>query len=896
MAEHDPGDVPSGPQAPPQETPSAQGLGQLMADARPALDPVALAAAGARVSRALFETPQAAPTVGRFRVLDRIGAGGMGVVYRAYDPDLDRAVALKLVHVPVRGHAAALAEAKALARLSHPNVVPVHDVSVIGEHVCMIMELVEGETLRRWVSGSGRTQREILRAYMQAGAALAAAHEVGLVHRDFKPDNAIMGNDGRVRVIDFGIACEVSATEGDVRRGAGTPAYMAPEQWGGEPVTPVADQFSFCTALAEALAGQHPAEERSSPAGGLPRWIDTVITRGRAVDPQARFPSMAELLRALSQDPVRVWRRRVGVAALVVVAAGAFAAGRGRTPPQDDVCGGGEAVLNAAWSAPDRAQAMARLAGLGEYGRSVVATVDRQVGDYIGRWTATHREACLTHRRGEQSDLVFDRRMACLERGRAALATVAEIATRAEPRALAEVVLATRAIPDPSSCSDIQVLLAPVQPPPAHQVEVVARLRERIVRAEVLIAAGRNDRAKEAAAAIVEEARRLGYRPVIAEALLVSGHAVLGLRGRAAAAPPLAEAMTTGLAVGDDRLAIEAWARRAWVLGTGTNDPAAALAGMELIEALAARTPSAVFERALLHSNVGSVEMARDRRAEARAAFERALSEAEGVRGPQAIELLNVRLNLGLVVEDPSQRDASFVKAVAMFTRHLGEDHPETLAAVVMRGMMTLDLRAAADVLEPACARYERLHPWLATRMVDCWVEVGYLASEFGDTGRAQAAMGRAARLRAASGQGSPQAGAYDALWHADAATASRRFDEALAAMPKQPHEPGWRRFDRAELELGLGRARRAAGAWRSARAVLESVVTDLKVLAREQPVPAIERRLARAQAELVAVLMETGGSRAEIAELARPAATWLRAAGGEGRELAALEGLATGR
>ena len=412
----------------------------------------------------------------------------------------------------------------------------------------------------------------------------------------------------------------------------------------------------------------------------------------------------------------------------------------------------------------------------------------------------------------------------------------------------------------------------------------------------MLIAAGRNERAKEDATEIVEEARRLGYRPVIAEALLAAGHAALGLRGRAAAVPPLGEAIATALEVGDDRLAIEAWARRAWAQGTGTSDPAAALAGIELIEALVARMPSAAFERALLHSSVGSVELARDRRAEARTAFERALSEAEGVRGPQAIELLNVRLNLGLVVEDPSQRDAAFVKAVAMFTRLLGEDHPETLAAVVMRGMMTLDLRAAADVLEPACARYELLHPWLAGRAVDCWVEVGYLASEFGDTGRARDAMGRAARLRAASGQGSPQAGAYDALWHADAAAAAARFAAACAEIPKRPNEPGWRRFDRAELELGLGRARRAAGDWRSARTVLESVVADLKVLAREQPVPVIERRLARAQAELAAVLRATGGGRAQIAEPARAAATWLRAAGGERGELAALEGLAAGR
>jgi serine/threonine protein kinase len=253
-------DHPSEPDVPDRAAPAGDRaddaqLIAALADARP-IDSPALMLARARVGGALFG---AAVGLGRFRVLDRLGGGGMGVVYAAYDPQLDRGVALKTLHVPRVGRELALSEAKALARLAHPNIVPVFDVGIEGEHVYIVMELVRGKTLREWVKG--KSQREILDVYRQAGHALAAAHGAGLVHRDFKPDNAIVGTDGRVRVIDFGLACEAAtdATTVATRQAAGTPRYMAPEQAAGAPVTAAADQYSFGVSLDEALRG-HPGK------------------------------------------------------------------------------------------------------------------------------------------------------------------------------------------------------------------------------------------------------------------------------------------------------------------------------------------------------------------------------------------------------------------------------------------------------------------------------------------------------------------------------------------------------------------------------------------------------------------------------------------------------------
>jgi serine/threonine protein kinase len=304
--------------------------------------------------------------IGRYLVIGRLGAGGMGVVLSAYDPQLDRRVAIKLLRsgsgiTSAEGRARLIREAKAIAQLSHPHVVAVYDVGTVDatspDDLYIAMELVEGDTLTQWLQRWPRPWRQVLDVMIQAGRGLAAAHAVGLLHRDFKPDNVMVGTDGRVRVGDFGLARSVVGPEfsGADASGAvaaalhgsltasgtvlGTPRFMAPEQIRGDHTDARSDQFSYCVALYDAIYGAHPLDgenavgmvdrgERARPppdATKVPAAIGRAILRGLEAQPSKRFPSMDALLAELAIAPARP-RRVVAVAAMAVAVAGAAAA------------------------------------------------------------------------------------------------------------------------------------------------------------------------------------------------------------------------------------------------------------------------------------------------------------------------------------------------------------------------------------------------------------------------------------------------------------------------------------------------------------------------------------------------------------------------------------------
>jgi tetratricopeptide (TPR) repeat protein/predicted Ser/Thr protein kinase len=828
----------------------------------------------------MFGDQSAAGAVGRFRVLQRLGAGGMGVVYEAYDPELARGVALKLVNVAAKDRKIALDEAQALARLSHPNVVPIYDVGFERNRVYLVMELVRGKTLRQWVPG--RKPREILDVYQQAGRALAAAHDAGLVHRDFKPENAIVGADGRVRVVDFGLACEADDPErmtGERRHVAGTPRFMAPEIKAGSAVTPAADQYSFCVALAGAL------ERTREPT---PRRIVAVIERGRAADPAERFRSMNDLLRALARDPARTRGRLAAVGGLVVtVGVLAFFLGRHNLSEAPDVCDEGAAQLEAAWSQTARSAALARVATLGAYGQSLRPLLERGLEAHVSRWVSEYGAACRDRRSGVETDTMADRRTTCLRRGSDALAAVGELIRRAEPAKLAELPLAVQSMPDPASCSDRDALTADIARPPPGLKAPVESVQRQITQARIQVGAGRYEQAIAEARTAVANARRLNYEPVLAEALLVQGHAQMNLVDREAAVPVLAEATKVAMSSRADALAVEAWARRAYVQGNETG-PDGALAGVDLIESLAQRTTSAAFARALLYNNIGSVELAREQRTKAREAFARALTESENGPARSALELVVIRANLGLATDDRAQGDRLVAEAASELTDRLGADHPETLEIQRLRGFATIEnLREAENLLSIVCRAYE-VKATFEDRTARCWTEVGLVRWELGDPARALEALERAASTPSQALEDVP----YISLLKGDAGAAVRQFAAALAANAPNANEHWWDRQSRARLFLGLGRARRQMGDLRGARDALEHAVADLDPIVRVHPSTSQERRLGRARVELALTLFAIGAHSPEGAIVTTAAVAWLRRVGGAPAELARLEGL----
>jgi hypothetical protein len=270
--------------------------------------------------------------LGRYVLLDPVGRGGMGVVYAAFDPELDRKVAIKLVRPGMAegGLAAArtqlLSEAQAVARLSHPNLVTVYDVGTFGGEVFFAMEYVKGDTLRRVQRPGLAGLQHTLGLYVAAGEGLSAAHRAGIVHGDFKPENVLVGEDGRVRVTDFGLA---RAAQEKSTRMAGTPAYMAPEQWRGHPADVQSDQYGFCLALLEAVEGRRPPEVEDASPVRPPRPIDLrsrhlpprlapLLARGLTPNPAQRWPSMDALLSAL-RDARLPFRRSTALLASLLL-------------------------------------------------------------------------------------------------------------------------------------------------------------------------------------------------------------------------------------------------------------------------------------------------------------------------------------------------------------------------------------------------------------------------------------------------------------------------------------------------------------------------------------------------------------------------------------------------
>jgi tetratricopeptide (TPR) repeat protein len=679
--------------------------------------------------------------LGRYVVIEHAGSGAMGSVLRAYDPRLRREVAIKRVRAGGRDLAAQrrlLREAQAMAQLSHPHAVAVYDVEPSDEDVYFAMEYVPGGTLEQWLAARPRALPEILDVMRQAGEGLAAAHDAELVHRDFKPSNVMVTDDGRVKVTDFGLAKPAASHEptpsgplpvddqltmaGTVM---GTPRYMAPEQHMGVDADARADQYAWCVTLWELLAGAPPFAGRSvqelaaAKIKGPPPWprghpipgpVLDAIRRGLSVHPDDRWPSMTALLAAVERWRARARRRRFGAVGLggLALVAGivGWHAWQQRLAIASCEAAGEEIV--ATW--PGQREAL--LAGLMEVDPATATSTTERAAPWLDAWAEQWRtartEVCLATEVSHTLPAELrPRALGCLDASRIQVQAVLDAVAAGEPAAAQGAVAAFAAPMELDACTD-RVQLEQTPWPTVDQSDAVAELRRQLARAMGLRLAGRYTPARAQAEAVRRAAETLGFRPLVVEAELALG-TVLELQAEYdAAVPHLRAAFFEAASVGMDRVALEAAARLVLTVGfrLARHDEGIEWAAHARVY-VARLGDTARLSSASLFNNEAALRRARGEHDEAIRLHEQALELRERILGPEHPDVATSLSNLGLVVSDTGDfakaRDLH-QRALAIRERALGPDHPNVASSLDNVGGMA---RALGEY-ETARALHER--------------------------------------------------------------------------------------------------------------------------------------------------------------------------------------------
>ncbi len=477
-----------------------------------------------RLMATLFGREAPVPRFGRFELRDRIGRGGMGIVYEAWDPQLQRCVAVKLVDTRgasegVRGRA--VREARSLAKLSHPNVVTVFESGLVRQRVWIAMELVSGATLGEWRASQSRSATEILRCWIAVGRGLHAAHEAGLVHRDIKPSNVLIGDDERPRLIDFGLAhgsLDTSSPEGGphqsargsssperTRGFAGTYRYAAPEQREAGLAEPAADQYSLCVCMWEALCGAVPPALPDQAM--LPAKVRAVLERGLSAQPERRFASVAVLVDELEAtlEPrahrLAPWLAGVGSSALAL---GVGLAQWGAEPEIAEPCPVESRALEGIWD-DDRREALRQAIESTDvgYADSSWRALEAGLDTWARSWLDARRSACVATRvEGTQSEQALDLRVACLQQQARSVRITLDTFTDSQED-VGEVGLVARApallerLPAPAICDDPQPLAeVEARPESGPEREAIDEVYDGISRARTLASMGDFDGAQ----------------------------------------------------------------------------------------------------------------------------------------------------------------------------------------------------------------------------------------------------------------------------------------------------------------------------------------------------------------------------------------------------------------
>lgn len=499
--------------------------------------------------------------IGPYTLEQPLDAGGMGLVYTAHDERLSRRIAIKGLRRatdPTSGRAEQLLrEARTMAQLAHPNVVAVYDVIESHDQLFLAMELVSGQSVRQWLEAAPRTWKQIADVFLAAGAGLAAAHAAGIVHGDIKPANLLFGEDGRVRITDFGLSS--SSLAPDESLGVrGTPAYMAPAQLAGAPCDAAGDQYAFCVSLSEALFGSLPGTPPTrSPR--VPRALRRLLARGLATDASARYPSMQRLLRDLraARHPRLRWVV-AGAAALALAALVAYGSGEQRV--QTKLCTASAAALANPWTEDLRALVRRTFSTTGlPYAPAILTSVEHNLDAWSRSFEQAHSELCDAGWFGSKlSPEQFSERLGCLEeRADAARALINVLRDKVDATIVKNATTATAQLAPPTQC---QTPSSKSQRPRSVLTPLRKAQGPRLAQIRALRAAGLFKNVRPLAQELVREAEASGDTAALAAALVTLGAGQAYEAKYPEASATLARAVHLAETVPDDLVRAQAWA------------------------------------------------------------------------------------------------------------------------------------------------------------------------------------------------------------------------------------------------------------------------------------------------------------------------------------------------
>lgn len=697
-------------------------------------------------TRSAGSHPEVGSRLGRYVLVSTIGRGGMGKVMRGYDPKLRREVAIKLLHSDSRQDRDArqrmIREAQAMARLSHQNIVAVYDVDEEQGQSFIAMEFVGGDTLSVWLQ-QPRSWREVLHVMEQAGAGLAAAHSAGVIHRDFKPSNVMLGDDDRARVTDFGIAhtafemlpSEQGADIGDdapselTRTGSvvGTPSYMAPEVHEGQRGDARSDIYAFCVTFWEALYGARPfappldESKRDGPPAPpadstIPGWLHRVVARGLEPDPSHRFASMKELLAALRR-PTRRWRRRLAIGT-ILLGAGSVVGVQSLIERHHRLeCEQQGRAIDSVWNDSVAAQMRSSFARTGvTHADDAFGRVVPWLDEYTARWSAERTAACQDARLGSWSEETSTRSRACFEQRRLDLQALLAVLLEADDDVVGRAVTAASKLSSVTPCRDAAWLS---RRPPAEALDSDANreeIRQRLARADMLVKVDKVEQARVASTWVLEQLAdhpddelRLEAQIVHADAIELTGDFTRARRA-------LEDAFHVSLGLGFDEIAHAAALRLVWVVGYDQGELERAREWGTLARGLARRLEledePAV---AALLQNLAAVEFRSGNYKPARKLYEEALEVLEKRLGPDHPDVGGALVGLGAVlaeVGELGEARVTYERGLTLIENAYGQWHRDVSRATGSLGTLAFaegDYALAVERFEHAIEILEQL-------------------------------------------------------------------------------------------------------------------------------------------------------------------------------------------